>query len=100
MRVSLVRGPPWVSDMQQPTKLGSPLRQAEGKDPPLCHARKNVLGPETVSLASILHPEVTGSVCTRFLKKWLRLSQCVNSSVLFFEPGEGSLGLPSMATNH
>ena len=39
-------------------------------------------------------------VCTRFLKKWLRLPQCGNPGVLFLEPGKGGLGLPSMATFH
>ena len=39
-------------------------------------------------------------VCTRFLKKWLRLPQCANPSVLFLEPAKGGLGLPSMATFH
>ena len=36
-------------------------------------------------------------VCTRFLKKWLRLPQCTNPSVLFLEPGKGGLGLPFRA---
>lgn len=36
------------------------------------------------------------SVCTRFLKKWLRLPQCANPKGLYFEPAKGGLGLPSI----
>ena len=42
-------------------RRGPPLRQAEGKNLPLCPASKDVLGPETVSSAPILHPEVSRS---------------------------------------